>query len=168
MPGGCCLGLRLLRSQGRVANFFIRQPWRNATGQAVVAQREPSRNTSAAVAPARRGGFVTSNRTRTRTSTSTSTSTADGTPIWHPGASEGQDGPNPAACLEISIHLTTRLPSSPSDAWMHPSNVCIPDIEICRRRTSRQHFCPDTQLWRYRRGVELTMDKHLRRPNLGN
>jgi hypothetical protein len=37
MPGGCCLGLRLLRSQGRVANFFIRQPRRNATGQAVVA-----------------------------------------------------------------------------------------------------------------------------------
>jgi hypothetical protein len=52
----------------------------------------------------RRRGFVNSNRTRT------STSTADGTPIWHPGASEGQDGPNPAACLEISIHLTTRPP----------------------------------------------------------
>ena len=30
----------------------------------------------------------------------------------NPGASEGQDGPNPAACLEISIHLTT-VPDTP-------------------------------------------------------
>jgi hypothetical protein len=55
MPGGYHLGLRLLRSQGRVANFFIRQPRRSATGQALVAQKEPSRNTSAAAAAARVG-----------------------------------------------------------------------------------------------------------------
>ena len=130
MPGGYLLGLRLLRSQGRVANFFIRQPRRSATGQGLGCTERTFEEHICSCS----GGEGLSTATAPAPAPAPARLTAHQSGILvH---REGQDGPNPAACLEISIHLTTR-PPSPSDAWMHPSKVCIPDIEICRRRASR-------------------------------
>lgn len=96
----------------------------------------------------RRRGFVNSNRTRTRTSTST----ADGTPIWHPGASgraRWSESSSMPRDLDTSDYQT------PHPRLMRGCIQVRYAFQILRYAAavhpeSRQHFCPDTQLWRYK------------------